>query len=241
MTPDQFRNGLAQIVADLVAAVRALISLLTPDPTDRQWSAFVESAYPIVMAARRRAFLLARDYYAAQRIDAGVFEDPPELIEQSYPIQVLDQTLTETTRARLTGVEELELDRRVLEAETLATLERHGMAAGRDAVVDAARVDRAAIGYARVPSGAETCAFCTMLVSRGPVYKTRSKALHRDGSGEPYHNRCDCVVVAVFDRNDWPGREEFLAAEQQWITATHGKSGNDALNALRKSLEPQEA
>jgi hypothetical protein len=47
--------------------------------------------------------------------------------------------------------------------------------------------------YARVPQG-KTCAFCTLLASRGFVYATRSLRAQFD----KYHNDCDCTVVATF-------------------------------------------
>lgn len=50
-------------------------------------------------------------------------------------------------------------------------------------------------GYARVPTGPTTCAFCLMLASRGFVYNTRETA----GEFDKYHDDCDCVVVASFD------------------------------------------
>lgn len=49
--------------------------------------------------------------------------------------------------------------------------------------------------YARVPTGAETCAFCTMLASRGFVYHTRAKA----GALDHYHANCDCRIVCSWD------------------------------------------
>lgn len=50
---------------------------------------------------------------------------------------------------------------------------------------------RPALRFARVPTGAETCAFCLMLASRGPVYLTKESSqevLHA-------HPHCDCVLV----------------------------------------------
>jgi hypothetical protein len=73
-----------------------------------------------------------------------------------------------------------------------------------------------------------------MLVSRGPVYKSVSAAQLRDGSGEPYHDRCDCLAVPVFDREDWPGRAEYEAAEQLW------RDTGRSLQDLRRHLTEQE-
>lgn len=48
--------------------------------------------------------------------------------------------------------------------------------------------------YARVPDGAETCAFCIMLASRGPVYLSADRA----GEGNHFHSDCDCRIVPVW-------------------------------------------
>nr|WP_058270254.1 hypothetical protein [Olsenella massiliensis] len=49
--------------------------------------------------------------------------------------------------------------------------------------------------FARVPTGAETCTFCLMLVGRGAVYHTRKTA----GEFRHFHRRCDCKVVPGFE------------------------------------------
>lgn len=51
--------------------------------------------------------------------------------------------------------------------------------------------DPANVTYARVPRGAKTCAFCTMLASRGFVYATAKTA----GEEDKYHHDCDCMIV----------------------------------------------
>ena len=48
--------------------------------------------------------------------------------------------------------------------------------------------------WARIPTGAETCPFCTMLASRGFVYHSAAKA----GSKGHYHPSCDCRIVPGF-------------------------------------------
>lgn len=75
--------------------------------------------------------------------------------------------------------------------------------------------------WARVLTGAKNCPFCVMLASRGPVYSSASHAgrkgkgsmaLIRAGAealwGNSYHNSCDCMVVPVYDTNDWPGKQQ---------------------------------
>lgn len=56
------------------------------------------------------------------------------------------------------------------------------------------------VGWARVPTGAKTCAFCLMTASRGAVYKSSGSA----GGDHKYHGGCDCQVVMVASANDYP-------------------------------------
>ena len=96
--------------------------------------------------------------------------------------------------------------------------------------------DRMVRGWARVATGAETCAWCLMLISRGPVYLTAGSAgsrftddtaLRMDAVGtlldakiKQWHPNCDCKVVPVFKISEWEGRHAWKAAEEAWIAAT---------------------
>lgn len=51
--------------------------------------------------------------------------------------------------------------------------------------------------YARVPTGAHTCAFCEMLASRGFVYHTKTTA----GMFDKFHDDCDCQIVPEWDQH----------------------------------------
>lgn len=59
------------------------------------------------------------------------------------------------------------------------------------------------MGWARVPRGAKTCAWCLILASRGAVYRSRQSATTADG-GERYHGHCDCTAVAVRGPDEYP-------------------------------------
>lgn len=54
------------------------------------------------------------------------------------------------------------------------------------------------VKFARVPTGAETCTFCTMLASRGAVYATAKTA----GEQNHFHRGCDCKIVPSFGDGD---------------------------------------
>lgn len=51
--------------------------------------------------------------------------------------------------------------------------------------------------YGRVPTGSVTCAWCSMLASRGFVYLTEKTA----GLNKHYHNGCDCQIVPSWEQN----------------------------------------
>lgn len=87
------------------------------------------------------------------------------------------------------------------------------------------------VGWARVLQGRWSCGFCIMLAARGPVYSSADAAQlvaaeagkkSRDGgflsrrartelrkrSPRAFHEHCDCIVVPVFDPENWSGRDE---------------------------------
>lgn len=85
--------------------------------------------------------------------------------------------------------------------------------------------------WARVATGAETCGWCLMLCSRGPVYASEA----RGGGLNAWHDGCDCKVVPVFDLENWQGRERYLAALEMWKEETDGYRGKEAISAMTKA------
>lgn len=137
---------------------------------------------------------------------------------------------------------------------------------GRRTMLGGVKTDPKVVGWARVAGGGESCGFCAMLISRGPVY-TGARGFRRAGSMardeldaisawrafertgndaeilalmNKWHPNCDCRVVPVFDRENWPGRDEYLRAEELWKDVTSrykgGKGGGDKLLAFRRAL-----
>jgi hypothetical protein len=71
----------------------------------------------------------------------------------------------------------------------------------RQTIAASTSQDPAGARWARVPSRADTCAFCRLLASRGAVYESADTA---GGSPETsYHSGCGCVPTPV-----WPGEQE---------------------------------
>lgn len=84
-----------------------------------------------------------------------------------------------------------------------------------ECVEENGRRDPADVRYARVPAGAETCAFCTMLASRGFVYHSATTA----GADGHYHANCDCRIV--------PGFDTFYAGTSRRMSASTTVEGYD--------------
>ncbi|MEU3011065.1 hypothetical protein [Nocardia asteroides] len=126
-----------------------------------------------------------------------------------------------------------------------ATVERHIRQVDRETIIETANSSADEIGWARVLSGAENCAFCAMLASRGPVYRSDKSALSVVGDrrgrtrgsrelGERYHDHCDCEAVLVREGQDWAGREEFERLQRMWVAAS-AAHGDDTTRAFNRS------
>lgn len=87
-------------------------------------------------------------------------------------------------------------------AQTLSILsgamQRFILYSGRETVARNVQRDPSRPRFARVPSGAKTCAFCNLMASRGFVYYTRETA----GLNDEYHDDCDCQIVPEWDRDN---------------------------------------
>lgn len=109
-------------------------------------------------------------------------------------------------------------------------------------------------GWARVPTGRETCAFCLALCSRGAVYRDARRAgsklsdadtlkVQRAGLFDPeehmtqWHDGCDCKVVPVWDLDNWQGKQRADAAYKMWSTATKNTQGKESMREFRRRLE----
>lgn len=147
-------------------------------------------------------------------VDGGR-DESPVVPRRNYPPRALTAALR-PVRAQVAALDAGAPLPTATAERALRVAERHARDAGREAIVDAARHDPAALGYARRALSGNPCAFCLMLASRGAVYRNASAALLRDGEDEPYHDGCSCVVVPVFNRTTWPGRDEADRLEAEW-------------------------
>lgn len=253
------------IVAALVAYIlRFFATFQAAEIPQETWIDLLGFVYPQVERARRESAVLGRAFYDSQRelhigtrrdiwLASYSFEEfvnrmEPARAQYSEPF-ASEQSLAQVAMRAAKEVEDgwrRTMIRAVQEDEAIAELA---------ADLDDARYR---VGWARVATGRETCGFCMMLVSRGPVYLSaqsaglnasdtkadqlleRSDTASLDALMTRWHPGCDCRVVPVYDAEDWVGRAAYQRAEALWRKVTKGYSGRDALNAFRRAVESGE-
>lgn len=83
---------------------------------------------------------------------------------------------------------------------------------GRDTMVYNSGRDPVRTAFARIPSGADTCTFCLMTASRGAVYRDEVSA----GEMNDYHDNCDCAVIPVRRKTDFPEGHDLAALTEAY-------------------------
>lgn len=236
-----------------------------------EWFRVLNLLFPQVAAARAASAANARVFFDAEREAHSLPPMPRELEGTDFPrfaqsmeparakMSLADSTPHATTLLAMQAVREVDNAgrRQIIHAveDDAATLHKP----------DTPSAPRQIRGWARVATGRETCAWCLMLVSRGPVYQSAQNAgldiedagaKAMDAAGEDvsglmnqWHPNCDCIVVPVYKQESWPGALASKRAEGAWIRASEeadaliasGKSrttnrNRETLNALRRSL-----
>jgi hypothetical protein len=210
----RLRGDQDRVNATLLRGV--LLTLGGHDLRGAQPSALARLVLPGLMSARAQSWGIGMDIMRA----FAPHGDPPEVKQPSYASAFLVKAFTQVLFAPVPTPAKL----------AVRTI-RHAEQANRETVRSATIADRRAQGWARVPGGSE-CAFCLMLVSRGPVYSEKGGAFEA-------HDRCRCSAVPVYGA-DWPGREEYERASTVYATATRGVSSGGQLAALRQHQRKQQ-
>lgn len=100
-------------------------------------------------------------------------------------------------------------------------IRRQVLSGGRMLIDRTAQGDSQAIGWRRVTDG-NPCAFCAMLASRGPVYRSATKADSIAGSGLRYHSHCGCTAEIVY--GEWKPNEQELGFIDSYAGAANAAS-----------------
>ncbi|MFD7259327.1 hypothetical protein [Streptomyces sp. NPDC059874] len=126
-------------------------------------------------------------------------------------------------------------------ARQAAAAERIAMNGGRSTVWNHAQRDRRALGYIRLSRSGTPCGWCAMLISRGPVYRSRSSAEYADG--DKYHDNCHCYAEPVFSREQYDSSSAYelnRRYEELWPKVTRGLTGKAAVSAWRRFIRQEQ-
>lgn len=229
-------HRLAQARLGVLTARQVLAAwpLLDFDDLDGSFGRWLLVVTRLVQAQRRASAALAAGYLTTFRtLELGITSEPftPTLAdpvdENSLSTSMLVTGPAALRSASARGVpfaKAVDLAR----AGSSRSAMRHALNGGRDTIAETIKADAKALGYARATSG-RACAFCLMLASRGPVYKSAV-------SGDFHaHDGCGCSVEPVYRKDaDWPAGGR--AAQKMWKESTKGLSGQEAVNAFRQAV-----
>ncbi|MEU3265109.1 hypothetical protein [Streptomyces bacillaris] len=126
-------------------------------------------------------------------------------------------------------------------ARQAAAASRIAMNGARSTNWNHMRRDGRALGYVRLSRTGTPCGWCAMLISRGPVYKSRESAVFNDG--DRYHDNCHCYAMPVWNRDQYQSSELTALSRQYeslWPEVTKGHTGKDAVSVWRRFIRQKQ-
>jgi hypothetical protein len=236
VTPEEYAAQQALITAQVAKYVSTFGSYFQRQALSlADWLGLMNLLFPEIQRQRDASATLARTFYDSQRS-----EHHPNIPRNDVDLEgtVFDGFLAdmEPARKRMSQADSPSHALTLLTMQATRTTEN----AGRRQIITAVQSDPEPgiiRGWAREATGRETCAWCLMLVSRGPVYMgadtagldlddesaARMIAAGEDVSEfmEQWHTGCDCKVIPVFKSagENWPGKAASDKALDLWNDA----------------------
>lgn len=193
---DRFREantGLSALVSDELAGFFGALNLGKPEASR---NALLEFVPLLVDQYGSVSESLALDRYDEQRVESGA----GGTFRASAPTGGIPIEAVESKVRYLAGkLWETEPD--LMLGDLSTAVDKYVKQPGRAVFSSNAR--REGARWARVPSGAKTCAFCLLLASRDAAYISRQSASQgKDGSR--YHGACNCVATRIGRDDEYP-------------------------------------
>lgn len=188
-------RGIRRLVQQALAA---LLASLTGRSLDEVRDALLQALPGLVSQFGDVAATIAADFYDTLREQAGAKGAFTALLaDPAPPAQV------QASVRAVIGPMYAQQDPRAVAGVLASTADRYVLQVGRDTITASARKDPAKPRWARVPQG-DTCAFCTLLASRGAVYESEHTAKYKGESLHAYHGDCDCIPTPIYPGQDYP-------------------------------------
>lgn len=238
-----FRRTQALLAAQMARQIlRVWRDLMNPVKVDASWPAVRSALMPIVQQARAQSAALAGTAYLDARRAAGV---PDGGFDPEGPLQLAIGRLESSLD--VTGP--VEFKKAIAAGQTpqqamdsaavrmVGSTQYLALEGGRSVINQSVAADEMATGWSRV-TDSDPCAWCAMLASRGPVYKSAKTAGDPRQGGNSYHDHCGCQAWPAFTLD-----EPFIGLADQlysdWRRETKGTGGKDAVNAFRRWWESE--
>jgi hypothetical protein len=236
----------AQQLAVRAGSLRDLVQLWQAvDPADLAGTigTFAHAAGLLAGQGFDQSGAVAARYYRLFRFAEGVPGVPPaggrivKPTTEQLAGQLRGAALSGIINARRAGMS-LEGASRNGFVKAAGMLAKLVLTGGRMRLMQNVQDDKQALGWGRVTTG-NACAFCRMVASRGPVYKTERSADFES------HDGCGCTAEPIYRGDSIDDikqavdlRSEYDAA-QAWARETGNmpsKTSNNSLNAYRRYL-----
>lgn len=224
----QHRQELAGVAETVRRQMRALAGGASVADIDAWWSRVEPEAVRLVQRGADAAARLGESYLRRHAALEGVTLSPvasvPTRGQVRNSLQVTGPVGFKTHMAR-TGDATSSL--RVMADRLSGAATRHTMNGERETVMRTFAEREQVAGWRRVGQG-DSCPFCLMLQGRGAVYSKRTVEFEA-------HDSCACTPEPMYRRE--PDPPEVRALYDEWLQATEGRSGANALRAWREHVE----
>ena len=202
-----------------------------------------DKAAAIVGVYGNNAASTAAEFYEAAAASEG-YQTTAVMGDVASPSEVANAVVAASSSLYYGDVPDVDSFR----AKCLAALKMFIKRAANDTMRRSIRSDDArmrrgggpGVRWARVPRGAETCAFCIMLASRGFVYYSKESA---DLFGHE-HKNCDCDIICSFSDDGLEGYDPKRYLDMYESSLERNARGavdtRATLNAMRRSLYPEQ-
>lgn len=256
MDLDEYASGNDRELDSLFSNILLhLLSFIVPGISRRVWFAFLNVVYTRVKQSRDDFAFRGREFYDAERARQIGGPRHDMFAQTNYPIEWFAEAMEPVFEYLQTRDAESQVAIEEFQARVTKVVED----GGRRTIIQAVKDDEEALGWARFDPEPPTCAFCTMMISRGPDYNSargaglkvgndEARALYERGELDElrklmndWHPNCTCVVVPVFRYEGYPSERQELDAfnlykEARKEVVKKGKkpTAKNILNAMRR-------
>ena len=258
------QNLLQRMIAALMWVFR---QYLVPNITRSAWSQLMRVVYRVMKPFRDEVTELARQFYDDNRFEQTGAERHDIFKDDYYPEewmrQALEPTYQELSKTRNADAAVVDISNRLVKV-----VEDGARRTTIQGIIN--DISQPLRGWARFDPRPPTCAFCTMMISRGPVYSEAITAgldlddqsaeelmqsIHPERLSDDeraelaelmnrWHPGCTCIVVPVYKRSGYPSERqerEALAIYNRARRAAEEKTFKSILKAMRSQIRnPQD-